>query len=128
MTAIGKKTLTTFLKDEMRVTWIARVCHEALKAYCESLADYTQVPWDDAPQWQKYSAICGVRFCLANPDAPASHNHDDWMRKKLEDGWVYGPVKDEAKKEHPCLVPHDQLSPEQRKKDELFKAIVAALA
>jgi hypothetical protein len=41
---------------------IARVCHEVNRAYCTSLGDESQLPWDSAPQWQKDSAINGVRF------------------------------------------------------------------
>jgi hypothetical protein len=46
------------------------------------------------------------------------------MQEKKAAGWIYGPVKDPEKKEHPCIVPYDQLPIEQRTKDYLFKAIV----
>ncbi len=42
-------------------------------------------------------------------------------------GWRYGLKKDPAAKTHPCLVPYWQLPAEQRRKDGLFAAIVAAL-
>lgn len=32
---------------------IAKVCHEANKAYCETLGDYSQPEWEAAPAWQK---------------------------------------------------------------------------
>lgn len=110
------------------VKQIARVCHEANKGYCESLGDFSQVTWEDADRWQKESAIAGVQFCLENPDAPASANHDSWLAKKEKDGWVYGEIKDVENKTHPCMVPYEQLPVEQQKKDALFKAIVAVLA
>ena len=50
------------------------------------------------------------------------------MREKVERGWQYGPLKDADLKEHPCIVPFDELPPEQQAKDHLFKAIVDALA
>lgn len=106
---------------------IARVCHEANRAYCLSLGDTSQPSWDDAPEWQKNSAIQGVNFCLDNPDAPPSANHENWLEQKRLDGWVYGPVKDPEKKEHPCFMRYDGLPLEQRKKDSLFKAIVDGL-
>jgi len=106
---------------------IARVCHEANKAYCETIGDMSQVHWDDAPAWQRDSAVAGVEFCLANPDASASANHESWLAVKEADGWKYGPVKDVDKKEHPCYVPYDELPAPQQKKDALFKAVVAAL-
>lgn len=107
---------------------IARVCHEANRAYCETLGDTSQKPWSEAEEWQRRSAIKGVLFAIANPDAPASFQHDAWLLQKYNEGWKYGPVKDPEKKEHPCCVEYDQLPVEQQTKDHLFKAIVKALA
>ncbi len=107
---------------------IARVTHEANRAYCQSIGDDSQLPWDDAPDWQKSSACKGVEFNLANPEAPASASHDSWLKEKEETGWKYGAVKDPEKKEHPCYVPYEQLPKEQQRKDALFKAVVAALS
>lgn len=106
---------------------IARVCHEAKRAICTAFGDHSQKPWNEAEQWQRDNAIRGVRFALDNPAAPPSAQHDAWMADKLADGWVYGPVKDPEAKTHPCLVPYDQLPPEQRVKDYVFKAVVAAM-
>lgn len=106
---------------------IAQVCHEANRAYCATIGDFSQPSWADAPDWQKNSAINGVNFHLDHPDALPSQSHDNWLAEKVADGWKYGPIKDPAKKEHPCCVPYDQLPPEQRRKDALFIAIVHAL-
>jgi hypothetical protein len=106
---------------------IAKVCHQANKALCEVNEDFSQSDWDTAEDWQRKSAIEGVEFCIANPDAPDSATHDSWSASKIADGWVYGEVKDSQKKTHPCLVPFDQLPEFQQKKDKLFKAIVDAL-
>lgn len=106
---------------------IARVCHEANRAWCVENGDTSQKPWGDAEPWQRDSAIKGVQFALANPDAPASAQHDAWSADKLAAGWRYGEVKDADAKTHPCLVPFDQLPHHQQAKDRLFKAIVASL-
>lgn len=106
---------------------IAKVCHEANRAYCESLGDKSQASWLVAPQWQRDSAVQGVQFHLANPDANAADSHDNWLRDKIAEGWKLGPIKDANRKEHPCMVPYDNLPIEQKRKDHLFKAIVHAL-
>jgi RyR domain len=106
---------------------IAQVCHEANRAYCRTIGDDSQLPWNDAPEWQRTSAVNGVKFSLANPDAPASASHDSWMAEKQAAGWKYGPVKDVERKEHPCFLPFAELPADQRRKDVLFQAIVRAL-
>jgi hypothetical protein len=107
---------------------IARVCHEANRAICEASGDHSQKPWDEAEQWQRDSALRGVEFALANPSAPASAQHDAWSADKTKDGWTHGAVKDADAKTHPCLVPYDDLPFNQRVKDHVFRAIVAAMA
>lgn len=106
---------------------IAKMCHETNKHFTRLIGDYTQHSWEEAEEWQRQSAISGVKFALANPTAPASSQHDAWFADKVNDGWIYGPVKDAAKKEHPCMVPYEQLPLEQRTKDHLFKGIVTAM-
>lgn len=107
---------------------IAVACHQANKALCEAFGDSSQVDWKDAPDWQRESAVKGVEFCLANPTAPPSANHDSWLEEKRRTGWRYGEVKDAEAKTHPCFVPYDDLPPDQKAKDYVFKAIVGALA
>lgn len=107
---------------------IARVCHEANRAYCATLGDLSQTSWEDAPGWQRESAIEGVHKKLANPDATPADQHGWWMEQKLRDGWRYGATKDPEAKTHPCLLPYDELPVEQKRKDALFAGIVKALA
>jgi hypothetical protein len=59
--------------------------------------------------------------------APASASHENWMKEKEADGWKYGTIKDPEKKEHPCIVPFEQLPKEQQFKDHLFRGIVHAM-
>ena len=109
------------------VTQIAKICHQANKAYCESLGDASQVDWESAPDWQRNSAINGVEFVLANPYALPSASHENWLKEKLDAGWKYGPVKDTEKKEHPCCVAFSELHESQQVKDVLFRNIVLSI-
>ena len=112
----------------LTVPQIAQVAHQVNMAYCASQGDNSQKTWEEAPEWQRTSAINQVRFHLDNPDAALSHTHDSWMKEKVESGWVYGPQKDENKKTHPCIVPYEDLPIEQKAKYCLFSAVVRTFA
>ena len=47
-------------------------------------------------------------------EALAENVHDTWAKGRMDEGWTYGPVRDDAKKQHPCLVPYSEL-PESEK-------------
>ena len=112
------------MTDEM----IARVCHQANKAYCESLGDKSQKDWEETSEEQRASVRNGVNFIRTNPGLPASASHENWLKYKRAEGWVYGPIKSEITKEHPCCVAFTDLSPEDQAKDKIFKGIVMTLA
>lgn len=101
----------------------ARAAHEINRAYCEALGDTSQLPWDQAPEWQRASARAGVMH--ADRGATPEQLHERWCEAKSEEGWRYGPVKDADAKTHPCLLPYHKLPPEQRVKDHLFRAAVS---
>lgn len=106
---------------------IAAVCHEANRRYCRENGDRSQKSWEEAPWWQRQSAIAGVMFVLQNPAAHPSASHENWLKLKVEEGWTYGPVKDEETKTHPCILPYEGLPDTQKVKDTLFRNIVLAL-
>lgn len=112
---------------EKQVVNIARVCHEANRAWCIANGDNSQKSWEEAEQWQRDSAIKGVIFRFENPDAGEDSQHNAWMADKVNDGWVYGEVKDAEAKTHPCIVPFHELPLFQQQKDKLFCSIVDAL-
>ncbi|MEE8206867.1 MAG: hypothetical protein V3T82_07950 [Nitrospinaceae bacterium] len=114
----------SFSLGEDQIILIAVAAHEANKRYCESLKDTSQLPWNEAPDWQKESAIAGVNFHIENPDADDAASHESRLAQKEADGWVFGEIKDEEAKTHPCMVAFDKLPPEQQKKDGIFRETV----
>lgn len=110
----------SLLNDEQ----VARICHEANRQWCMFLGDNSQPYWEEAPEWQKASVLQGVQFHRENPDAGDEDSHNNWMKQKLDDGWVYGEAKSEEHKTHPALLPFDRLPIEQQFKDRLFRTIV----
>lgn len=109
--------------EQEAIEYAARFTHEVNRAYCQSIGDHSQLPWDEAPAWQQQSAISGVRLHKGGDHGPEA-SHEAWMKEKVDDGWVYGEVKDPEKKTHPCLVPFDKLPVEQQAKDYIFRAVV----
>lgn len=106
---------------------IARVCHQANKAFCEANGDNSQKDWEVAEAWQRESAMKGVAFRINNPTAGHDAQHNSWMKEKVDTGWVYGEVKDAEAKTHPCILPFEQLPRFQQRKDALFCTIVDTL-
>jgi len=128
---------------------IAAACHERNRIYCLELGDSSQLPWDQAPEWQRVSACKGVLGILCNGNT-AEQSHESWCVEKRRTGWVYGPEKkapvpaihhsqqgDECRTfvpdegqagTHPCLVPYSDLPPEQRRKDALFRGVCLGMA
>jgi len=63
------------------------------------------------------SLVDGINYQKANPDTTLEENHNNWMRMKEKQGWVYGAKKDFLKKTHPDLVPFDKLPEIEKRKD-----------
>jgi hypothetical protein len=47
----------------------------------------------------------------------AMREHDRWLNERVRSGWTYAPVRDNARKHHPCIVPWEKLPEEEKKKD-----------
>lgn len=99
---------------------IARVCHEANRAYALEIGEDPQTVWphwEEAPAAIQKSAITGVVRALDG--ATPEQLHKWWLESKRADGWIFV---------HPCMVPYAELRLAQRTKDRLFFGIVKALA
>lgn len=104
---------------------IAHVCHEANRALQLTYGELDVSPhFMEAPEWQVQSALEGVSAALEGQTS--EQLHESWCRYKIEDGWVYGEMKDAEAKTHPCLVPYAELPADQRLKDAVFRGIVTA--
>lgn len=105
---------------------VAQIVHEANRAYCRTIGDNSQVPWDEAPEWQRSSATNGVEGIRSGRITKPEESHESWLEEKQRTGWVFGPVKDAEAKTHPCIVPYQDLPDAQQRKDAIFFAIVKA--
>ena len=126
--SVRKLIATTFKKSEVKVDIkkIARVCHEVNRIYCETLGDFSQVPWESATKSQVNSTINSIDYYINNPLANPIDLYGSWMEEKKKQGWKYGIVEDTEKKEHPCMVYYEELPEEERIKDKLFISVLRA--
>lgn len=53
-------------------------------------------------------------------EAIAENAHDIWARARMNEGWTYGPVRDDAKKHHPDLVPYSKLPESEKEYDRIM--------
>lgn len=44
----------------------------------------------------------------------ARNVHEQWATTRIEQGWRYGAQRSDSRKEHPCLVPYDELEESER--------------
>ena len=47
----------------------------------------------------------------------AENVHEVWAAGRIKDGWTYGTVRDDVKKQTPCLVPYSELPESEKEYD-----------
>lgn len=47
----------------------------------------------------------------------ARNVHEVWAQNRISEGWTYGPVRNDALRHHPCLVPYDELPESEKQYD-----------
>lgn len=50
----------------------------------------------------------------------AANAHDVWAQTRLDQGWVWGPVRDDDRKHHPCLVAFEALPESEKEVDRVM--------
>lgn len=114
--------------DNDQLVAIARTVHEAVRAWNAAHDKTPLAPWPQAPDWMKSSTMESVLWVLENPDASVSDQHDQWVEQRRRDGWTYGNTRDEALKTHPQIIPFEELSDFERKKDAIVRSLSLTLA
>lgn len=47
----------------------------------------------------------------------AKNVHEVWAKNRLAEGWTYGPIRDDVKKETPCMVAYEDLPDSEKEYD-----------
>lgn len=48
----------------------------------------------------------------------AKNVHEVWAKNRMAQGWSYGDLRNDILKEHPCLIPYEKLSEDEKILDE----------
>lgn len=54
---------------------------------------------------------------LALTEKIAENTHDVWAKSRIEQGWIYGPKRNDEQKTTPCLVPYSELPDSEKEYD-----------
>jgi len=89
-----------------------------------------EIPVDYVPGPINTSGVTLTEELRQLTELLAKNAHAHWARQRLADGWRYGPERNDARKEHPDLVPYE--APTEAEKDydritamETLKTIIA---
>jgi ryanodine receptor 2 len=76
------------------------------------------------------SAILLSNDLLELTEQLAENAHDHWAKRRIAEGWTFGATRDDDARQHPCLVPYDELPDSEKQYDrdtamETLRAIIA---
>lgn len=104
---------------------IAQIIHGAT-APIGRIACGNPIPvWEDLSVGQRCRAAVAVDDLMRNPHIKEPEDfHDIWANPLYDDGWVWGPVYSLKTKQHPCLVPYDELPDAEKIKDMIWASLI----
>ena len=123
-----KYATALYTGKKMNYKHVARLVHTVVREY----NDIHMVPgdnfaWDDMDPDYRDSIERAVFNEMHDPAKTPAESHEKWLAVREAEGWVYGKVKNQKLKQHPCMVPYDALPKLQRFKDTIFAGMVALL-
>jgi hypothetical protein len=88
--------------------------------------------WHDMPPWHELSITVQGNYVrrvqeIVEGCGPAQI-HTRWLQEVRRDRWRHGPGYDASKREHPAIVPYDELPRVQRRELEICVAIALTMA
>lgn len=116
---------------------LAANAHEQVRMYKIMISSGVVVDdgWEDCSEEHRESTRAGVRLIVnrlmdaadtgdVDSSVTVKMLHNSWMERKKANGWTYGPILDMEKKTHPCFLPYEMLSEEERMRDTVFLTAV----
>jgi hypothetical protein len=116
-------------RKKMEAERIARVAWEANRQLqIADGEDWPDEPWDAAPSERKQLCIATVSLVLEGGVTEPGMTHQFWRVGMEADGWVGGAEKDLGRKQHPSLVPWEELTPRAQLGQRLLVNIAREMA
>jgi len=97
-------------RKQARLEALARIAHEAIRAYGRELGGPPPPPWDVATEHQRRDTILGVEVVLEGRAGSGRSFHEAWARRQD------GPTP-----------PYEDLTADRRRQLLLFRSVVLAL-
>lgn len=69
------------------------------------------------PQPAETANIVVPDSLISLSEALAKNTHEVWAAGRIAEGWVWGAIRDDVQKRHPCLVPYEDLPEEEKEYD-----------
>jgi len=114
-------------EHQKKIVGIGKITHEAIRALCETMDDFSLAPWEHTEPWYQRVMVECVTF-LFREQQDVQKLHVYWCSQMTAGGWKYGLVYNEETKEHPNLKDFDQVSFEEGMKYSLMVAVALALS
>lgn len=58
----------------------------------------------------------------------AKNTHKVWADTRIKDGWTYGEKRNDKLKQHPCLLPYEEISESEKEYDRtITKNVIKSL-
>lgn len=81
----------------------------------QDIREENEIPYEPAPADTSHVVLTAEIKALT--ELLARNTHDVWARQRVSEGWRYGPTRNDETKEHPSLVPYEQLSESEKQYD-----------
>lgn len=92
----------------------------AWRESCNYMVHVLRSPEEYNPQPINLDHITLTNDLLELREAIAENAHDVWAAARIKEGWIFGPVRDDSKKQHPDLIPYSALPDSEKEYDRLM--------
>tara|TARA_R110002126_G_scaffold29832_1_gene98137 strand:- start:162 stop:497 length:336 start_codon:yes stop_codon:yes gene_type:complete len=102
------------------INQISKTAHAIHLAYCKENNIPTQPVWEEVSVEHKEIVYDTVTNILKDSIKTVEESHDNFIKKKYSQGWIFGEVYSLENKTNPRMVDFSRLTLEQRTKERLF--------